>query len=339
MVTWFGAMACMRHQHESDTQSEGDSLSRDERSKTGTCFPRHQTQEIPVAQQLQLFLVRRNQTPSSSLVVPSTYSMFPRMRLPLGRLWLLLLAGTSLSLAARVEPSRPALDHTAQEPGWTSLFDGHTLDGWRKSGYGLWKVEDGAIVGQRESAPGIAHPGGFLFTERADFLDFELMCEVNLDFGTDSGIHLRDVSQGFTQTGDGYQATLDYRKDGPFGGFYYKAAKEVFAVWRTTWPYVIDDAANIRPNEYYTQCCGPAITPEAWRTLFKPGEWNTIRVRIEGDPPRYQFWLNGTRTVVFQANMSWNKGPGKIGFQIINDPNWKEGSRIRFRRIFVRSLP
>ncbi|MEO8961726.1 MAG: DUF1080 domain-containing protein, partial [Ginsengibacter sp.] len=34
------------------------------------------------------------------------------------------------------------------DDGWTSLFDGKTLDGWKKlAGTADYKVEDGAIVG------------------------------------------------------------------------------------------------------------------------------------------------------------------------------------------------
>ncbi|NQT12137.1 MAG: DUF1080 domain-containing protein, partial [Planctomycetes bacterium] len=35
----------------------------------------------------------------------------------------------------------------AKEPGWTSLFDGKSLDGWKEGGgKGSFRVEDGQIV-------------------------------------------------------------------------------------------------------------------------------------------------------------------------------------------------
>ena len=40
----------------------------------------------------------------------------------------------------------------AEEPGWTSLFDGKSLDGWKESGAkGSFYVEDGKIVAKGSS--------------------------------------------------------------------------------------------------------------------------------------------------------------------------------------------
>jgi hypothetical protein len=45
-----------------------------------------------------------------------------------------------------------AADKPEKESGWTSLFDGKTLNGWHKVGDGNWVVEDGAIVGKTATA-------------------------------------------------------------------------------------------------------------------------------------------------------------------------------------------
>jgi hypothetical protein len=44
-----------------------------------------------------------------------------------------------------------------EHEGWTSLFDGKTLNGW--SGDSNWKVEDGAIVVE----PSCEHPTGTIY--------------------------------------------------------------------------------------------------------------------------------------------------------------------------------
>src|SRR5689334_3576735 len=44
-----------------------------------------------------------------------------------------------------------------EHDGWTSLFDGKTLNGW--SGDNNWKVEDGAIVVE----PSCEHPTGTIY--------------------------------------------------------------------------------------------------------------------------------------------------------------------------------
>lgn len=51
----------------------------------------------------------------------------------------------ALALAIVAALALPALGDDA---GWTSLFDGKTLDGWSvHGGFASYKVEDGTIVG------------------------------------------------------------------------------------------------------------------------------------------------------------------------------------------------
>ena len=73
---------------------------------------------------------------------------------------------------------------------------------------------------------------------------------------------------------------------------------------------------------------------EVWNAM----SWNTIKVRIVNNPPEYQCWVNGVKTMVHQDSVIRNEGKGKIGLQIINDPNWIEGGKVRFRNIYVREL-
>ena len=92
------------------------------------------------------------------------------------------------------------------------IFDGQTLNGWHanaqtghsrasehKSG-GRWVVEDGAIVGSQD----IPGNGGILITDEL-FGDYEIVLEMNNDFGPDSGLFLRS-----TEDGTAYQAMIDY---------------------------------------------------------------------------------------------------------------------------------
>ena len=65
---------------------------------------------------------------------------------------------------------------SAAEDGWTSLFDGKTLEGWtQKNGKATYRVQDGAIVGKTEKKS----PNSFLCTNE-EFADFELEFEVRL---------------------------------------------------------------------------------------------------------------------------------------------------------------
>src|SRR5256885_422571 len=68
------------------------------------------------------------------------------------------------------------------EPGFTSLFDGQTLNGWtlvgkHGDGYG---VKDGAIYCAKGG-------GGNLFTEK-EFSDFVLRLEFKLEDGSNNGV-------------------------------------------------------------------------------------------------------------------------------------------------------
>ena len=256
-----------------------------------------------------------------------------------------LLVDANMGLKPSAYPNKQAIPFKPDpNEGWKKLFDGKTLNGWKKTGYGKWWVENGVILGTREKVAGVSNPGGFLFTERADFKDFELIVDAKLDWGTDSGIHLRDISDGFTQSGDGYQCCLDYRlsKDGggQYGVFYYKAPVENYKYWIRTWPFRIKNRFEAMENPVFDSSRNRKwIAIEDWPKIFKAHDWNQIKIRMTGEPPLYECWINGVKIVEYQCQKSWNKGVGRIGLQLINDPNWIEGGLIRFRNIFIKVLP
>ena len=130
-----------------------------------------------------------------------------------------------LSLVATICP--PLINATvtyaqAPEAGFQSIFDGKTLAGWHvsaksnhsktsgnKSG-GRWVVEKGAIVGSQD----IPGNGGIVITDKP-FGNFEVVLEMNNDFGPDSGLFMRS-----TEEGAAYQAMIDYHSKGNLMGIY-----------------------------------------------------------------------------------------------------------------------
>src|ERR1700754_3315486 len=76
----------------------------------------------------------------------------------------------------------------AQTGSWTSLFDGKTLNGWKKlAGSADYKVEDGAIVGTTAFNSG----NTFLVTEK-EYSDFILEMDIRIDDTTsNSGVQAR----------------------------------------------------------------------------------------------------------------------------------------------------
>src|SRR6188474_2156655 len=75
------------------------------------------------------------------------------------------------------------------ESGFTNLFDGQTLNGWRSVGApaNSYQVEDGAIV--------CTPAGRNLFTER-EFSDFVLRFEFKLEDGSNNGLGIRAPIEG-----------------------------------------------------------------------------------------------------------------------------------------------
>ena len=71
-------------------------------------------------------------------------------------------------------------------------------------------IENGAIVGSQD----IPGNGGILLTDE-QFGDFEVVLEMNNDFGPDSGLFLRSDEQETC-----YQAMIDYHGGGNLMGLY-----------------------------------------------------------------------------------------------------------------------
>jgi len=156
---------------------------------------------------------------------------------------------------------------TAQS-GWTNLFDGKTLNGWKKiTGSADYKIEDGAIVGI--TVPN--SPNTFLVTEK-EYGDFVLELEVKIeDTTSNSGIQFRshynpEMNNGRGGKGRvyGYQYELDPSARRWTGGVYDEARRE--------WLYPL------------------SLNPGA-QDAFKTGQYNKVRVECIGHNIRT--WVNG----------------------------------------------
>lgn len=196
----------------------------------------------------------------------------------------------------------------APEEGFVSLFDGKTLKGWKKhmglpadNRGGKWEVIDGAIAGDQDPPGG----GGFLITE-GQYGDFILRLEARIDWPVDSGIFLR-----VGEDGKSHQVTLDNRPDGDIGAIY------------LPWTQ-----AMVRRN------------PEG-KNYFKQKEWNDLEIRIEGEPARIQFKLNGQPVTDFQHTAETTRNvprEGHIALQIHPGGDWVEGNKAHFRNIRIKTL-
>jgi len=92
-------------------------------------------------------------------------------------------------------------------PGFSSIFDGKTLNGW-DGDPAYWRVESGTIVGETKPAA-IPKQNTFLIWRGGSPADFELRAEYRLT-GGNSGIQYRSVEvPGIHWAMKGYQADID----------------------------------------------------------------------------------------------------------------------------------
>ncbi|MGM0532615.1 MAG: 3-keto-disaccharide hydrolase [Bacteroidota bacterium] len=157
-----------------------------------------------------------------------------------------------------------------------SLFNGKNLDGWEKYGQEKWYVEDGLLV--CESGPEEEY--GYLATED-EYKDFVL----ELDF--------KQVSDG--NSGVFFRSSLDGTK---------------ISGWQVEVAPPGNDTGGI--YESYGRGWLEKI-PESKEDILKMGEWNHMKIRIEGD--NVTTWLNGKKMVSL-SDEKIGKANGKIALQI-----------------------
>ena len=147
----------------------------------------------------------------------------------------------------------------AEDDGFVSIFDGKTLDGWtQRNGIATYRVEDGAIVGRTASKS----PNSFLCTDKA-YCDFELLFEVKVDQGLNSGVQIRSRS------------SKDYKEERVHG------------------PQIEIESAPGESGYIYGEATRGWMSPsQNIKDAYKNDQWNKYRVLAVG--PRIQTWINGT---------------------------------------------
>lgn len=208
----------------------------------------------------------------------------------------------------------PGIGVRAAEDGWTNLFDGKSLAGWR--GYKQddasktrWKVEDGMLAVD----PAAGARGRDLVTV-GTYDNFELEFEWKVSPGGNSGLKYFVLEDRDSAVGHEYQILDDAKHpDGKIGGHRQTASL-----------YDVLPAAN--------------------RPLKEAGEFNQSRVVVNGRTVEH--YLNGTRVLQYELSSpalqaaidkSKFKGierfgkpqKGHILLQDHNDKVWFRSVRIR----------
>jgi len=102
--------------------------------------------------------------------------------------------------------------------GWTTLFNGSTLDGWNPIGDANWELADGAVQADSGS--------GFLVTPES-YGDFELTLQYWVDQPANSGIFIRCADPQVVNDRNSYEVNIyDTRADQTYrtGGIVHLAA-------------------------------------------------------------------------------------------------------------------
>lgn len=237
----------------------------------------------------------------------------------------------SMTLFAHDLP-KDKLDNT----GFTTIFEGKDLKGWHvsaqtghsrasmnKSG-GKWVVEDGAIVGSQD----IPGNGGIILTDKS-YGDFEVIVEMKNDYGPDSGLFLRS-----TEKGQAYQYMVDYHDDGNLAGIYGEGLSGGMHQRNFDFGKEKDPSVIIPKADAVTKC---PVTPEQWKQLWKHGEWNELRAKIVGNPPKITTWINGVKFTEFEDKEKRHPDAGMIALQVHGGGDFTK-QYVRYRGVKVKEL-
>ena len=175
------------------------------------------------------------------------------------------------------------------------LFNGKDLTGWQAYGTEKWYVEDSLLV--CESGPDKEY--GY-FATRDYYEDFDLTLEFRQLANGNSGIFFRSFIEPPTKV-NGWQCEVA-PKDNNSGGIYES--------YKRGW---------ITPL--------PPVTPDP----LKEGEWNTMRLRVEGG--HVQTWLNDVPVTDLDDEFI-GKATGRIALQIHSGG----GIKVQWRNIKVTRL-
>lgn len=175
-----------------------------------------------------------------------------------------------------------------------TLFNGKDLTGWKIYGTEKWYVDGGQLI--CESGPDKQY--GYLATE-APYKNFDLSLQFRQEANGNSGVFFRSGIEGTKISG--WQVEVA-PKDHDTGGIY----------------------------ESYGRGWLEQIPPEK-ETILKVGEWNTLRIRVEGD--HVQTFLN-KQPMVDMHDAKIGAANGSIALQIHDGG----GIKVRWRKLVLKEL-
>ena len=215
---------------------------------------------------------------------------------------------TAIVLAVVLAAAVQAEDKPANEApkGFTALFDGKSLDGWKATGKAdAWAAEDGAIVCKGGG-------GGYLLTEK-EYGDFEFRCEYKWSKqGGNSGVGIRTPNKG----------------DPAYAGM------EIQLIDDENWEKV----NKFKLADYQHTGSIYDVQPAKLQANKPIGEWNTVKIVCQGR----KVTIEQNAKELVNANLDdfekkFDKHPGlkrekgHLGFQSYN-------IKVEFKNVYVKEL-
>src|SRR5918995_5274744 len=242
---------------------------------------------------------------------------------------------TAIALASLL-PLALATNLLAQAPeGFTSLFNGHDLSGWKVpyGDNGHWKVVDGVIDYDARSE---AERDKSLWSEK-EYKDLELRVEwrlkdvpypnPNVPIIMPDGTHKKGA--------DGKDIVMTV-PDGDSGIYLRGVPKAQVNIWN--WPVGSGEVYGYRTDANQPAAVRAGVTPKMLADRHV-GEWNAFVITVRGD--RLTVVLND-KTVLENAQLPGVPPKGRIALQ--HHGEWKDGawtsppSLVQFRNIFIKEL-
>ena len=174
------------------------------------------------------------------------------------------------------------------------LFNGVDLSGWVPYGTEKWYVQDSLLV--CESGPDKQY--GYLGTQKY-YKDFDLTADFKQVSNGNSGIFFHSTVDGTTVSG--WQCEVA-PKGSDSGGIYESYGRG--------WLHQI---------------------PEEKENILKPGEWNTMRLKVVG--PEVTTWLNGQEMTHLSDSLI-GKANGRIALQIHSGG----GIKVLWKNLIIQPL-
>lgn len=209
-------------------------------------------------------------------------------------------------------------------PGFRSLFDGHTLAGWRGDPR-YWRVEDGCIVGE-VTPDTLLRSNTFLIWEGGRPEDFELKAEYRITPEGNSGVNYRStvVKDAITPTNRFAMSGLQFDIDGRnlFTAMVYEERGRGFIARRGQFA---------RTTSPPSQIIGSIGEPGPLKAAIK-AEWNEAHIIAKG--PAIYHLLNGQLMAAAIDESADRRRKGEIGMQAHVGPPMK----VEFRNIRLKLL-